>query len=104
MVAHFGEALVTDELLNKLRLAAKSDNEWRKDADAGLPLERCLLWSFTKLELVGESNQSSQNCECDAHHHQKRETSYNGGGLAQRLLRASALDGHAVASRQCFLM
>jgi hypothetical protein len=49
MVAHFGEALVADELLNKLRLAAECDNERRKNADAGLPLERCLLWSFTKL-------------------------------------------------------
>jgi hypothetical protein len=52
MVAHFGEALVTDEFLNKLRLAAESDNEGHKNADAGLLLECCLSRSFTQLEYV----------------------------------------------------
>lgn len=106
IVAHFGKALVTVtvELLNKLGLAAESEDQRRKDADDSLPLERCELWSFNKLELFGEIQQSSQNCECDNNHHIQRNTSDHRRGLAGIPLRASAQHGHDVARVKRFLI
>lgn len=46
MVAHFGEALVSEKFGDKLRLAAESDNQGHTNADAGLLLECCLSHSF----------------------------------------------------------
>jgi hypothetical protein len=46
MVAHFGEALISEKFGDKLRLAAESDNQGHTNADAGLLLECCLSHSF----------------------------------------------------------
>ena len=46
MVAHSGEAIVSEEFGDKLRLAAESDNQGHTNADAGLLLECCLSHSF----------------------------------------------------------
>jgi len=65
------------ELLNKLGLAAESQDKRRKNANVSLHDKRIELWSFEKLELSRESEQNNHQSNVGSQHHHQRYSSYN---------------------------